>query len=112
MSGRLHGKTAVVTAAAQGIGRATALAFAREGATVIATDVNLDKLRELAGTPGIQVRKLDVTDDAAIAALAAEIAAPERAASTAPASCITAPFSTARRRTGTFPSTSTCARCI
>ena len=76
MSGRLHGKTAVVTAAAQGIGRAAALAFAREGATVIATDVNLDKLRELAGTPGIQVRRLDVTDDAAIAALAAEVAAP------------------------------------
>ena len=77
MSGRLHGKTAVVTAAAQGIGRAAALAFAREGATVIATDVNLDKLRELAGTPGIQVRRLDVTDDAAIAALAAEVAAPD-----------------------------------
>jgi 2-keto-3-deoxy-L-fuconate dehydrogenase len=76
VSGRLHGKTAVVTAAAQGIGRAAALAFAREGATVIATDVNLDKLRELAGTPGIQVRRLDVTDDAAIAALAAEVAAP------------------------------------
>ena len=76
MSGRLHGKTAVVTAAAQGIGRAAALAFAREGATVIATDVKLDKLRELAGTPGIQVRRLDVTDDAAIAALAAEVSAP------------------------------------
>lgn len=76
MSGRLHGKTAVVTAAAQGIGRAAAIAFAREGATVIATDVNLDKLRELAGTPGIQVRRLDVTDDAAIAALATEVSAP------------------------------------
>jgi 2-keto-3-deoxy-L-fuconate dehydrogenase len=76
VNGRLHGKTAVVTAAAQGIGRAAALAFARDGATVIATDVNLDKLRELAGTPGIQVRRLDVTDDAAIAALAAEVAAP------------------------------------
>ena len=44
MSGRLQGKIAFVTAAAQGIGRATALAFAREGATVTATDINLDKL--------------------------------------------------------------------
>jgi 2-keto-3-deoxy-L-fuconate dehydrogenase len=76
VSGRLHGKTAVVTAAAQGIGRAAAIAFAREGATVIATDVNVDKLRELAATPGIQVRRLDVTDDAAIAALATEASAP------------------------------------
>jgi len=77
VSGRLHGKTAVVTAAAQGIGRAAALAFAREGAAVVATDVNLGKLSELAGTPGIQVRQLDVTDDAAIAALAAEVPPPD-----------------------------------
>lgn len=76
MSGRLHGKTALVTAAAQGIGRAAALAFAREGASVIASDIKMDKLSELAGTPGIEVRRLDVTDDAAIAALAAEIAVP------------------------------------
>jgi 2-keto-3-deoxy-L-fuconate dehydrogenase len=76
VSGRLHGKTAVVTAAAQGIGRAAALAFAREGASVVATDIKLDKLSDLAGTPGIQVRQLDVTDDAAIAALAAEVSAP------------------------------------
>ncbi len=77
MSGRLHGKTAVVTAAAQGIGRAAALAFAREGAAVVATDIKLDKLSELSGTPGIQVRQLDVTDDKAIAALAAEVRAPD-----------------------------------
>jgi 2-keto-3-deoxy-L-fuconate dehydrogenase len=75
VSGRLHGKTAVVTAAAQGIGRAAALAFAREGAAVVATDIKLDKLSELSGTPGIQVRQLDVTDDKAIAALAAEVRA-------------------------------------
>ncbi len=46
---RLAGKTAFVTAAAQGIGRATALAFAAEGAEVIATDVNEAKLAEIAG---------------------------------------------------------------
>ena len=76
MSGRLEGKTALVTAAAQGIGRATALALAREGAAVIATDINLDKLAELESTGGIRVRKLDVTDEAAIAALCAEIPTP------------------------------------
>ncbi len=76
MSGRLQGKTALVTAAAQGIGRATALAFAREGATVIATDINTGKLGEIASTPGIKTRSLDVTDPAAIASLAKEVAAP------------------------------------
>ena len=73
MTERLAGKRALVTAAAQGIGRASALAFAREGAQVIATDVNMEKLAELAGIPGIETRRLDVRDDAAVAALAAEI---------------------------------------
>lgn len=68
--GRLHGKKALVTGAAQGIGRATTLAFVREGATVIATDVNEERLAAGAG-PGITTRKLDVLDDAAIASLAA-----------------------------------------
>ena len=63
------------TAAAQGIGRESALAFAREGAHVIATDVNESKLRELAGTPGIVTRRLDVLDKAAIQACAAEVGA-------------------------------------
>ena len=75
MGGRLQGKKALITAAAQGIGRASALAFAREGAQVVATDVNEAKLRELAGTPGITVRRLDVTDKAAIEACAAEVGA-------------------------------------
>jgi 2-keto-3-deoxy-L-fuconate dehydrogenase len=76
VSGRLQGKTALVTAAAQGIGRATALAFAREGAAVIATDINTGKLGEIASTPGIRTRSLDVTDPAAIASLAKEITIP------------------------------------
>jgi len=77
LSGRLQGKNALVTAAAQGIGRAVALAFAREGAAVTATDINLDKLQELASTPGIAVRKLDVTDKSSIASLAAELRTPQ-----------------------------------
>jgi 2-dehydro-3-deoxy-L-fuconate 4-dehydrogenase len=76
VSGRLQGKTALVTAAAQGIGRATALAYAREGASVIATDVNTEKLSEIASTPGIKTCKLDVTDAAAIASLAAAVPTP------------------------------------
>ena len=77
MGTRLAGKTAVVTAAGQGIGRATALAFAAEGAQVWATDIDEAKLGSLAGTPGIQVRRLDVLDDAAIAAFAAAMPAPD-----------------------------------
>jgi 2-dehydro-3-deoxy-L-fuconate 4-dehydrogenase len=76
LSGKLQGKSALVTAAAQGIGRAAALAFAREGAAVTATDINLEKLQEIASTPGISVRKLDVTDKTAIHSLAAEVATP------------------------------------
>jgi 2-keto-3-deoxy-L-fuconate dehydrogenase len=72
MAGRLAGKTALVTAAAQGIGRATALAFAAEGAQVTATDINEAKVGEIA-TEGLDARRLDVLDPAAIAALADEI---------------------------------------
>jgi len=77
LSEKLQGKSALVTAAAQGSGRAAALAFARAGATVTATDVNLDKLQEIASTPGITVRKLDVTDRAAIGSMAAELRTPQ-----------------------------------
>jgi 2-keto-3-deoxy-L-fuconate dehydrogenase len=72
---RLEGKTAVVTAAAQGIGRASAIAFAREGATVIATDINEAKLKELGSLPNIRTRRLDVLDPAAITAFAKETGA-------------------------------------
>nr|WP_298726151.1 SDR family oxidoreductase [uncultured Ferrovibrio sp.] len=72
---RLSGKTAVITAAAQGIGRASAIAFAHEGAKVIATDVNEAKLKELGSLPNIVTRQLDVTDPAAIASFAAEVGA-------------------------------------
>jgi 2-keto-3-deoxy-L-fuconate dehydrogenase len=70
---RLHDKTALITGAGQGIGRATALRFAEEGARVIATDVNETSLAELTGTPGIETRRLDVLDAGAIAALPEEI---------------------------------------
>jgi 2-keto-3-deoxy-L-fuconate dehydrogenase len=78
MTSRLAGKTAFVTAAGAGIGRATALAFARHGARVIATDLNaalLDTLKaEAAGLP-LSVQRLDVLDPAAITA-AAQAAGP------------------------------------
>ena len=60
MSGRLAGKTALITAAGQGMGRAVSLAMASEGATVYATDVNEKLLEGFAGSPGITARKLDV----------------------------------------------------
>lgn len=65
--GRLEGKTALVTAAGAGIGRAAAEAFAREGADVIATDINGDVLKDLAWEHGVTTEHLDVTDRAAIA---------------------------------------------
>lgn len=69
MAGALAGKTALVTAAGQGIGRAIAERFATEGARVVATDLDPGKLTGLAAT----TRALDVRDPAAIAALAADL---------------------------------------
>ena len=75
MTGRLAGKKALLSAAAQGIGKASALAFAAEGATVTATDINGEKLAALDGAGGIETRVLDVTDSDAVTALADEIGA-------------------------------------
>ena len=73
MTARLQGKTALLTAAGQGIGRATAEAFVREGATVIATDINQAQLDALKEQTGCAIRRLDVTDGAAISALVHDI---------------------------------------
>ena len=67
MSQRLAGKTAFLTAAGAGIGRATAIAFAREGARVIATDLKPELMDDLRAIPGIEIEKLDALDAAAIA---------------------------------------------
>jgi 2-keto-3-deoxy-L-fuconate dehydrogenase len=71
MGTRLAGKTAFLTAAGQGIGRATALAFAREGARVIATDINAAALATLAQEIDCTTLQLDVTQAAAVQAAAA-----------------------------------------
>jgi 2-keto-3-deoxy-L-fuconate dehydrogenase len=77
MADRLKGKIALVTAAAQGIGRASALAFAAEGASVIATDIDVAKLEALKGAAKgqLDICRLDVMDPAAISALADELGA-------------------------------------
>lgn len=69
----LRGKTILVTAAGQGIGAASALACAKAGAKVYASDVNAELLTKMSGVEGIETRVLDVTDVAAIDALAAEL---------------------------------------
>ena len=72
MAQRLLGKTAFITAAGQGIGRAIAEAFVREGAKVIATDINPVLLGALAEATGCETLVLDVTDGAALSAAAAQ----------------------------------------
>jgi len=67
MGGRLAGKVALITAAGQGIGQATALAMAREGAQVYATDVKAELLESYRGVANVVTRPLDVLDDAAVA---------------------------------------------
>jgi 2-keto-3-deoxy-L-fuconate dehydrogenase len=78
MSGRLAGKTAVVTAAGQGIGRATAIAYAQEGAAVWATDINRAALQSLGKEqPQIVCRELDVRNPKEIDQLAGQLAEPD-----------------------------------
>jgi 2-keto-3-deoxy-L-fuconate dehydrogenase len=72
---RLDGKTVLVTAAAAGIGRASAWAMASQGARVWATDVNGPLLQSMASTPGVQTAVLDVLDPSAIASLSARLGA-------------------------------------
>jgi len=71
----LNGKTVLITAAGQGIGRATVLAFARAGAKVIATDINDAALAELVAQANVTTRHLDVLDTSAVNAAIAEIGA-------------------------------------
>ncbi len=73
MSDRLKGKRAFVTAASAGIGRACALAFAREGATVFATDIDEKGLAALKNDGIADVARLDVRDSAAVAAAAKRV---------------------------------------
>ena len=71
---RLKDKKIIVTAAAQGIGKATALAFEREGAKVIATDINLEKLKELKKeSPNIEIQLLDSANRQAVEIFAKKI---------------------------------------
>ena len=76
MVGRLKGKVAFLTAAGQGIGRATALAFAREGATVFASDISEDKLRKLSKIANIDTIQLDVLKESAILEVTGKIPTP------------------------------------
>lgn len=73
MTKTLEGKTVLITAAAQGIGRASALAFAQAGATVHATDINDAALAELPKLPNLTATKLDVLDEAAVKAAVEKI---------------------------------------
>ncbi|WP_419814593.1 SDR family oxidoreductase [Glacieibacterium sp.] len=71
MSGRLAGKTCLVTGAAQGIGRAVAEAFRRECAALVVTDLAVDKLDAIFSGPDIRTARMDVTDAAEVEAVAA-----------------------------------------
>ncbi|MBB3561124.1 2-keto-3-deoxy-L-fuconate dehydrogenase [Rhizobium sp. BK512] len=75
MTSNLSGKTVLITAAGQGIGRATALAFAATGAKVHATDINTDALATLAAESNISTHKLNVLDEDAVKTLVAGIGA-------------------------------------
>jgi len=73
MTQDLAGKTVLITAAGQGIGRASAIAFHQAGAKVHATDINTETLTQLAAETGVSTHKLNVLDEAAVNALVSEI---------------------------------------
>ena len=73
MAGRLAGKTTLITAAGAGIGRASAIAFANEGATVYATDVNDQLFADYPKLPNLHTSRLDVLDDAAVRKMIGEL---------------------------------------
>ncbi|WP_413711873.1 SDR family oxidoreductase [Rhizobium sp. Rhizsp82] len=73
MTQDLAGKTVLITAAGQGIGRASAIAFHQAGATVHATDINTETLAQLSAETGVATHKLNVLDEAAVNTLVAEI---------------------------------------
>jgi 2-keto-3-deoxy-L-fuconate dehydrogenase len=77
MADRLKGKIAFCTAAGAGIGRATAMAFAREGARVIATDIDEARMQGLKEAGIAECLRLDVRDTAAVRAMAARVGAPD-----------------------------------
>jgi 2-keto-3-deoxy-L-fuconate dehydrogenase len=97
MAGRLAGKRALITAAAQGIGRATAIAMAREDALVLATDVNTTLLVALEAEASMTTDRLDVTDGSAIPGLPRRTG-PSTSWSTLPGSFITDRFWSAKKR--------------
>jgi 2-keto-3-deoxy-L-fuconate dehydrogenase len=70
---RFDGQTALITAAAQGIGRASVEALANAGARVIATDINLDRLQELGKLANVETRRLNVLDAAEVEAVCTEV---------------------------------------
>ena len=71
---RLQNKNIIITAAGQGIGRATAIAFYQEGAKVIATDINFEKLKELKNENSkIDIQQLDATNKNAVESFAVSI---------------------------------------
>lgn len=72
MQGRLTGKTCLITGAVQGIGRAIADAYLREGAIVIATDLQAERLMSEFSHPNVRVAVMDATDEAAVASVAVQ----------------------------------------
>ena len=110
MSNRLKGKRAFITAAAAGIGRASAIAFAREGASVFATDID-EKLLLPSSAKASRRRQGSTRATRPPWRRWPSVSGRSISCSTPPASSITGPCWTAPTRTGIFPSTSTSSRC-